>query len=276
VSQLRVRLVAGRVDVVGRDDADGGATVEVGTVSGRPLEVRWDGGVLDVGHPHVAWDSLVDRLRGAFDGEDRAEVSIAVPRDVAVLLGTVGADGLVSSVNGRVRIRTVSGTLVLDGVTGQVSARTVSGQVDVRDHDGVFSGDSVSGSLTVQGRAIARLHAKTVSGEVGVDLRRAPEGTSRLPRSVIDVTTVSGDVTVRVPEGTGYDVTARSVSGRCVAGSAEIGGPGGPGRPGRGGMGPRKGRLSEGNGAVRLVAKTVSGDVTLVRAGHGQQAGAPA
>lgn len=254
VREVRVRLVAGRADVVAHDDGTGTARVEVASVRGRPLEVRWHDGVLDVGHPQLTWDSLLDRLRAAFTRDDRAEVSIAVPRDVRVLVGTVSADGLVSGVHGPAEVRTVSGTLVVDGVRGTLLARTVSGEIDVRDHEGVFSGDSVSGSLTVQGGSMPRLHAKTVSGEIGVDLRHAP--------SVLDVTTVSGDVTVRVPADAGYDVTARSVSGRVVAAGSRLSSSGGP----------LKGRLTDGDGAVRVSAKTVSGDVTLVRAGAGSSA----
>jgi DUF4097 and DUF4098 domain-containing protein YvlB len=256
VRQVRARLVGGRVDVVAHDDADGGARIEVGMVRGRPVEVRYADGVLDVGHPQLTWENVLDRIRGAFLREDAAEISIAVPRDAAVLLGTVSADGLVSGVRRDTEVRTVSGTIVLDGVRGMVKARTVSGQIDARDHEGVFSGDSVSGSLTVEGAAIPRLHAKTVSGEVGVDLRAAA-GPSRLgPGAVLDVGTVSGDVTVRVPPGTGYEVTARSVSGRVVAGNSRLNSSGGPTR----------GRLVDGDAAVKLVAKTVSGNVTLVRA----------
>jgi hypothetical protein len=249
VREVRLRLVSGRVDVVASDDTDGAATVEVASVRGRPLEISWsENGVLDVGHPQLTWDTLLDRLKAAFPRDGGAEVSVAVPREVAVRLGTVGADGLVSGIRGAADVRTVSGTLVLDGVRGKVSARTVSGRIDVRDHEGPFHGDSVSGSLTVQGGSIPRLHGKTVSGEVGVDLRRPP--------AVLDVTTVSGDVTVRVPAGTGYDLTAKSVSGRVVAGSSQI----------TGSPGSRNGHLREGDGAVKLVARTVSGDVTLVRA----------
>lgn len=249
VREVRVRLVGGRVDVVAREEADAVATVEVASVRGRGLEVRWTDGVLDVGHPQLGWDSLLDRVRHGLGREDAAEVSIAVPRDVVVSVGTVTADGLVSGTRGRAGVKTVSGTLVVDGVHGALTAKTVSGQIDVRDHDGPFHGDSVAGSLTVEGGSIPRLHAKTVSGEVGIDLRRPP--------CVLDVTTVSGDVTVRVPDGTGYDVTAKFVSGRVVAGTNRLGG-----SPGK-----RGGRLTEGDGEVRLVAKTVSGDVTLLRAG---------
>ena len=48
VRTVKVRLVAGRVDVVAHDRGDGGATVEVTSVRGRPLEVSWGHGALDV------------------------------------------------------------------------------------------------------------------------------------------------------------------------------------------------------------------------------------
>ena len=255
VRELRVRVVGGRVDVVVDDVADGGATVDIAAVRGRPIEVSWGDGVLDVGHPQVTWDSLLERVRGALAREDEVEVTITVPRQVALSLGTVTADGFVSGTAGNASVRTVSGTLVLDGLRGAVTARTVSGQIDVRDHEGTFHGESVSGSLTVQGGSIPRLHGKTVSGEIGIDLRSVAGGATRAPASVLDVTTVSGDVTVRVPGDAGYDVSAKSVSGRVVAGTSRLGG-----SPGQ-----RGGRLRDGDGAVRLVARTVSGDVTLLR-----------
>lgn len=264
VRQVRARLVGGRVDVVARrrdddrlDGGDGdhdgdnhaGVTVEVGDVRGRPLEVSWHDGVLDVGYPRLTWDSLRGRGRGGGPGrQDVAEVSIAVPAAVDVQLGTVSAHGLVSGVRGLTEVRTVSGTLVVDGVTGALHARSVSGEVDVRGHDGTVTGDSVSGSLTVQGR-IPHLRGKTVSGEVGIDLGTAPTD--------VGVVTVSGDVTVRVPADAGYDVRARSISGHVVAVDERLSGR----------AGPVKGRLADGDGAVRLVARTVSGDVTLLRAG---------
>lgn len=255
VRELRVRVVAGRVDVVASDDADAGAVVEIAAVRGRPLEVSWREGALDIGHPQLRWDSLLDRVRGVLTREDEVEVTVTVPRQLALSLGTVAADGFVSGTSGTADVRTVSGTLVLDGLRGAVTARTVSGRIDVRDHEGSFHGDSVSGSLTVQGTHIPRLHGKTVSGEIGVDLRALPAGATRTPATVLDVTTVSGDVTVRVPDGAGYDVSAKSVSGHVVAGTSRLGG-----SPGQ-----RGGRLRDGDGAVRLVARTVSGDVTLLR-----------
>lgn len=247
VRRVRVILVAGRVDVVARDRRDGGATVEVTSVRGRPLEVTWDGDTLDVSHPQLGWDSLLQHLtRGGRD--DEAVVSIAVPPDTAVELGTVSGDGLVSGLHHDAQVRTVSGTVVVDGVHGEVTARTVSGEIDLRDAHGAFDGESVSGSLSVHALEMSALSGRSVSGDVSVDLLAVP--------CELQVRTVSGDVTLRVPAGAGYDVRARSVSGTVVA----------DGRRLDGHHGKMKGELADGAPDVRLVATTVSGDVTLLRA----------
>ena len=247
VRELRVRLVAGRADVVAHDDDVPAATVEVTAVRGRPLEMTWDGGTLDVGHPQLGWDSLFDRFSRP-GRDDEAVVSIAVPRGTAVKLGTVSGDGLVSGVHDDAQVRTVSGTVVVDGVNGEVSARTVSGEIEVRDQRGAVKGESVSGSLSVHALHLPSLTGRSVSGDVSVDLVESP--------SEIRVKTVSGDVTLRVPVEAGYDVHARSVSGAVVA----------DGRRLEGHHGQVRGELSSGDPDVRLVAVTVSGDVTLLRA----------
>lgn len=248
VREVRVRIVAGRVDVVAHDRTDGAATLEISSVRGRPLEVRWEGGVLEVAHPQMRWDSLLDRLTHS-NRDDEAVVSIAVPRGTAVELGTVSGDGLVSGVHADAQVRTVSGIVVVDGVVGKVSARTVSGEIEVRDQQGAFAGESVSGSLSVHAMSLPSLSSNSVSGDVSVDLLASP--------SELRVKTVSGDVTLRVPADVGFDLRARSVSGAVVA----------DGRRLDGRHGQVKGQIQAGDGDVRLVANTVSGDVTLLRAG---------
>jgi hypothetical protein len=246
---VSVRLIGGRVDVVAHDDLDT-ITVEVTHTSGRPLEVTWEHGRLDVSHPKLVWDGMLDGLLSgkAFRSDGTAEVSIAVPRGVTVHLGTVSAEGLVSGTTAAAEVRTVSGTVVVDHVRGHVDARTVSGSIEVRHQDGPLSGNTVSGSLTVHAVAMQHLRAKTVSGALTVDLETAP--------STLLTKTVSGDVVVRIPAHAGYEVTAKSVSGRVTAGDRQV-----SRRPGK-----VEGVLRDGEPDVKVVAQTVSGDVTLLRA----------
>ncbi|HEX5561979.1 MAG TPA: DUF4097 family beta strand repeat-containing protein [Nocardioidaceae bacterium] len=245
--EVRIRLVGGHASVVAQDDLDS-VRVEVSAVKGRDLIVTWSHGVLEISHPSLKWENLFEGFRTYFGREDRAEVSVAVPRSVVVRLGTVTGDGLVSGTNLPAHVKTVSGRIIVDGVHGHVDAKTVSGSIEVRDQHGVFTGDTVSGSLTVQAVAMPQLRAKSVSGSLSIDLGTAP--------ATLAATTVSGDVTVRVPADSGFDVDAKTVSGEVVAGGERL-----AGKPGNNG-----GRISRGDKAVHLVAKTVSGDVTLLHA----------
>jgi DUF4097 and DUF4098 domain-containing protein YvlB len=202
-----------------------------------------------VRHPQVRWDNILEGIRGLARGEDSADLSIAVPRGTSVQVGTVSADGLVAGLHAPAMVRTVSGALVLDGVHGTVGARTLSGQVDVRDQHGPLSGESVSGSLTVQGADVDDLDLKTVSGSLAVDLAG--------PARRVSLKSVSGDLTVRIPAGSGFRFDAASVSGNVVADGRRIA---------SGPTGHRAGELREGDETVRISAKSVSGDVTLLRA----------
>ena len=244
-----VRLLSGQVDVVAHDDLDT-ITVEVSRISGRPLEISWSNGRLEVSHPKLKWEGMLDGIvSGAmFRSDDRAEVSIAVPRGVTVHLGTVSAEGLVSGTTADAKVQTVSGTVVVDHVRGHVDARTVSGSIEVRHQEGPLTGNTVSGSLTVQAVTMEHLRANTVSGSLTVDLQTAP--------STLLTKSVSGDVVVRIPADAGYEVTAKSVSGRVTAGSEQV-----SRRPGK-----VEGVLRDGHPDVKLVAQTVSGDVTVLRA----------
>lgn len=246
---VEVRLIAGRVDVIAHDDLDS-ITVEVNLIEGNPLEVSWTQGRLEVAHPTVKWEGMLDSL---FSGKlmrakATAEVSIAVPRGVSVHLGTVSAEGLVSGTTAGAEVRTVSGTIVVDHVRGLVDARTVSGSIDVRHQEGPLTGDTVSGSLTVHAVTMEHLRAATVSGGLTVDLQSAP--------STLLTKSVSGDVVVRIPSDAGFEVTATSVSGRVTAGSEQV-----TRRPGK-----VQGVLREGDPDVKITAQTVSGDVTVLRA----------
>lgn len=245
VRALRAALVAGRVDVVGRDEP--GARIEVHRVAGRPLEVSLVDGELRVGYAFTlgGWEGWLERFR-TWRTSDAADVHIAVPRDVAVRLGTVTAEGLLAAVTQGAQISTVSGPVVTDGTRGLLVARSVSGDVVVRAHSGDLRANGVSGSVTASG-SFARASATTVSGAITLDAAHASD---------VALQTVSGDVTVRLPEGAGVAVTARSVSGRVVVD--------GQAHAGEGQMTGAVG-VVRGDGQCRLDVKTVSGHLTVLR-----------
>lgn len=251
VASLRVQLVGGRVDVVVHDDpTEMGARIEVHAVDGAPLEVSLSDGELRVGYTFTlsGWDGFLEKFRN-FRDKDSADVHIAVPRTISVKLGTVTAEGLLAGVQNDARVSTVSGSLVTDSTRGALSANAVSGEIVVRDHTGDLTLNTVSGDLTASGD-LARVHANTVSGALVLD---ASTGTSS-----IGATTVSGDVTVRLPQERGVNVEARSVTGRVVVDGHDYKGP----KPGQ-----TKVDLRSGDGACFVSTTSVSGHLTVLRGG---------
>ena len=245
VRSLRVQLVAGRVDVVTHDEP--GARIEVHGVDGRPLEVSLLDGELRVGYQFTLdrWEGFLDRFRN-FRDRDRADVSIAVPRELPTRVGTVSAEGLVAGIRAVVSVSTVSGSVVVDGTRGRLGASSVSGEVVVRDHAGDLSLHTVSGEFAASG-ALTRVQANSVSGELALDVTSGS--------TAIDATTVSGDVTVRLPAGEAVDVTATAVSGRLVV----------DGEDHSANMPGRRVVLRTQHATSTVSASTVSGNVTVLR-----------
>lgn len=248
VRSLRVQVVGGRVDVVTHDEP--GARLEVHDVDGRPLQVELRGGELRVGYSFTlgGWEGWLEKFRN-FRDQDRADISVAVPAGVVAKVGTVSADGLVAGIDGRASVSTVSGSLVVDGTRGRLGANTVSGEIVVRGHEGTLGLNSVSGELAASG-ALSSVTANAVSGTLALDLTAG--GAS------VDVTTVAGDVTLRVPADEGVQVRANAVSGRLVIDGEEHG----RGMPGSRTVDLRRGDV----GGTSVTVSTVSGDVTLLRA----------
>jgi hypothetical protein len=246
VDALRVQLVGGRVDVVAHDEPT--TRIEVHAVDGRPLEVTLSDGELRVGYSFTlgGWESFVEKFRN-FRDKDRADVHIAIPRSVQAKLGTVSAEGLLAGVEEDASVSTVSGTLITDGTRGRLSANTVSGEVVVRAHEGALSLHTVSGDMAASGE-ISLVQANSVSGALTLDITTGA--------SSITASTVSGDVTVRLPDEHGLRVQAQSVSGRLVVDGQEYK----DGKPGS-----RKVNVTTGDGICFVSANTVSGHVTVLR-----------
>jgi hypothetical protein len=246
VKRLSLRIVSGEADVVASPDVDS-ARVEVHGLEGPPLRVEVDdSGTLTVVHDKLTWNGLLGWLTGPHKA--KAVVSVSVPTGVDVQLGVVDADATVSGVAGETRVKSVSGEVTLDGCSGEITAETVSGHLESRSLEGRLRFKSVSGELTVVEGSVTGLDAKTVSGDVVLDLLSLTGD--------VALKTVSGDVTLRLPSDPSVKVHARSVSGRMTDGHYDLVQDPHPGRKGMSG--------SIGGGAATLTAKTVSGDVTLL------------
>lgn len=250
VETLRVRVVGGAVNVVGVEE--GPARLEIGAIDDPPLVVTHEGSVLTVSYEDLPWKGFLKWLDRK--GWNRhADVSLAVPHGTRVEVGVVGANAVISGITGSTTVRGVNGDTTLVGLSGDVSANTVNGNVEAQAVSGDLRVNTVSGDLTVVEGSGARVKADSVSGNMVLDLAPAA------PRSGVDVrlTSVSGEIAIRVPEPVDAEVDANTTSGdvSCAFDELRV--------TGQWGSKKITGRM--GTGASRLKATTISGAIALLR-----------
>ncbi|MFB9461893.1 DUF4097 family beta strand repeat-containing protein [Streptomyces cinereospinus] len=248
VSELQVRIVNGTVNVVGTDE--GSARLEVGELEGPPLVVTLRDGTLTVAYEDLPWKGFLKWLDRK-GWRRSAEVSLAVPAHTHVEVGVVSAAAVVSGIEGRAEVRGVSGDTTLVGLAGPVRADTVSGSVEAQALGGDLRFHSVSGDLTVVEGAGSSVRADSVSGSMIVDLD--PTGGP----SDVGLTSVSGEIAIRLPHPADAEVEANTASGAVSNAFEDLR------VTGQWGAKRITGRLGAGNG--RLKATTVSGSIALLR-----------
>ncbi|MDH6182539.1 DUF4097 and DUF4098 domain-containing protein YvlB [Microbacteriaceae bacterium SG_E_30_P1] len=213
ITALKVGLIGGQVDVIGHDEP--GVRVEIHSVTGRDLKVSVDGHTLEIDHPQLRWDNFIDVFSSWQGGTAKADISIRVPRDVALKFGVISATGLISGLRADATISTVNGDLVIDDLTGKLQLNAVGGELSVRGHNGPVTAHTVGGDITASG-AITRFSADTVTGEIFLDLSGIPDE--------VNVNTVSGNVTARLAPDVPVQYRINTVSGKIHLDNAGVNG----------------------------------------------------
>ena len=158
-----------------------------------------------------------------------------------VSVRTASGDMRLETAHREVQVRTASGDIAIGTLAAQASLVTVSGDLGVESVEAPLTARAVSGDVTI-GRASGGLAISTTSGDV--DVKAVSGGDVR-------VQTVSGDVRVGIARGTRTWIDAASVSGRL---ESELG------------LEDQEPASEEGGPVLPLHVKTVSGDVSIVRA----------
>lgn len=245
-TRLKVGLVGGQVDVIAHDEP--GIRIEVHGVTTKDLRIESDGNEIEIDHPQLGWDNFLEVFRNFGSGGPRAEVSVAVPRSIALNLGVVSAGALISGLTNDARLNTVSGDLIVDTHTGDLTVNSVSGDVQVRGLTGSANANSVSGDVAITG-SVRKATVDTVSGAILVDAAGAV--------NTINLNTVAGNSTIRLEETLPANYVARSMSGRMLIDGVD-----------RGNSGPTNYTGSTGELAGSFVdvrTNSVSGDITVLR-----------
>jgi Putative adhesin len=244
VTALQVRLIDGTVAVLATDDKP---SLVVSDVRGRPLQVSYEAGTLTIGYESLSWERLLDWLKPV---HDTAAVTVTVPADCPIQLGVVSAAAVVSGLNSGAAVKGVSSEITLDGVAGDVQADTVSGALEGRDLDGAVRFKSVSGDLTLADSSLTRLDADNINGQIAADVSLAATGGMR-------ISTISGDVTLRLPRDSDARVRLHSTSGHVSSEFDTL----------RTTMSPGSHTVSGnlGGGSGNVSVNSISGAVTLLR-----------
>lgn len=252
IRKLKVGLVAGHVVVIAHDEPV--VRIEVHSVSGKDLRITADGETLEIDHAQLSWENWLDVFRNFRPGAARADVSILVPRDVALKLGVVSATALVSGVHENGDLSTVSGDLATDGIVGDLQLNSVSGELSARNHTGRIVAHTVSGDVTATGSVLS-YSSDGVSGDVFLDLAGIPDR--------VKVNSVSGNITARLEPDVATSYAINTVGGKIQLDDAAIQVRGNF----TGKTGVLEGRWTD------FRANTVSGDISVL---HVARAEAPA
>jgi hypothetical protein len=262
---LHIRIPSGRV-VIGTTDEP---RTEVDLVPlGRGGQDAIE--LIEISHDERAGRHVVsveqrDRIRwGPIQihwGSD-VEVRVSCPVGSELELSGASTDFRAEGRYGEISARTASGDIRIGEVGGKLEVKTASGDVALErvesDHGSLVT---VSGDVGV-GQAEGRLALRTVSGDVDLGVVRGPVTVSTTSGDVhlrsleageLRLQSVSGDSRIGIGRGTRIWVDASSLSGEL---KSELT---------MGDETPSEDAAAGGE-VVPVYVKTVSGDVTIVRA----------
>ncbi len=154
-------------------------------------------------------------------------------------VATASGDVALEQVDGDAQVKTASGDVEIGRVSGRATAHSASGDIELGSVRGRLAANTVSGDLSVAD-AGADVTVNTVSGDLELDAVR--EG-------AVQAQSVSGDVAIGVRRGSRVYLDCNTLSGDT---SSELELSGEP--------------VAEEGPLVELRAKTVSGDIRIVRA----------
>jgi Putative adhesin len=198
---LKATIVSGSISIL---PTDARPSLHVSEVSGQPLEVVHEAGILSISHELGGFEGALKWLQ---DRRGKATLTVCVPRECPVKLKLGTANAVVTGLSSRITVNTVSGGATLEDLSGVIDVNTASGTVQAQGVDGSMSFNTVSGDLDLAGGRLDLLTANTLSGKVTADITLTDAGK-------VKVSTLTGGVTLRLPDSTSAQVVLTSATGR--------------------------------------------------------------
>jgi len=220
VPKLRVTVSSGRVRIVG--EAREGIEVKGATATTVGDETRVLAGSSEVkARVPEGTDIVVGCGSGDIVLEGILGVVVATTSSGDIRAETVGSidartisgDVRVQVSHGHARLRSESARVRVGRVEGETRVATASGKITIRDAAGPVSAQSVSGDIKVAVSGREPVGVETLSGKITVTL---PNGV----KPTVQHRAGSGATKVKVERGTDLVITARTRSGDLIVESA--------------------------------------------------------
>jgi DUF4097 and DUF4098 domain-containing protein YvlB len=265
IARVRIEIGAGLVEIVPSDDPTVRATLDVPPGADQD----W---VNDITFKVVGDELVVDAPRQR--RSDQIRVRVEAQATMPARIKTGSADIFARVPLQDARLATGSGSIILDrseGVlaagtgsggirieyaVGPVRANTGSGDIEIRKAGAMVAASTGSGDVRI-GEAAGPTTVKVGSGDITIErlldhsVATSGSGDVRVERAEgagVRAETARGDVQIGVPQGTPTYLDLKTVTGRI-----------------RCDLEP-SGRPAEGERSLILRARTVSGDISVVRA----------
>jgi len=179
---------------------------------------------------------------GAIEASDISKGIRAITGNGSITLTDIGGDTFAKTSFGSVSADRISGNLIVENTNGSVTARNVKGEAEVTTSFAGVTLDSVGGKITVDNQ----------NGGISVTAARPASGCRD-----IALKTSFSSIRVRVPDGLGYNVAARTSFGR-ISTDLPI--------TATGGIGPESLNGTIGSGGCQLRLSNANGNIEINKA----------
>jgi len=179
---------------------------------------------------------------GAIEASDIPKGIRAVTGNGSITLTDIGGDTFAKTSFGSVSADRINGNLIVENTNGSVTARNVKGEAQVTTSFAGVTLESVGGKITVNNQ----------NGGISVTAARPASGCRD-----IALKTSFSSIGVRIPEGLGYNVTARTSFGR-ISTDLPI--------TATGGIGPESLNGTIGSGGCQLQLTNANGSIEINKA----------